>query len=106
MPVSQLVFAFFIMFGSGPMSLRRKFVLLGRFPVRVVHVFLPLKRNYFSDGRKTWSRLPYRRRGIHCLPTGFRRHASTRKGFPQTSPKRLCHEPWSEVHLPQHRKAT
>src|SRR5580704_965497 len=57
----------------------------------------------FSDERKTWSRLPYRPRGIRCLPTGCRRRANMRKGFQQTSPKRLCREPWSEGNLPQHR---
>jgi hypothetical protein len=59
----------------------------------------------FSDERKTWSRLPYRRRGIHFRPTACRRRAGTRTGFPRTSPKRLCRELWSEDHLPQHRKA-
>ena len=59
-----------------------------------------------SDERKTWSRRPYRRRDIQCLPMECRRRASRRKGFPQTLPKRLCREPWWEVHLPQHRKAT
>ncbi len=38
MPVSQLVFPFFIMFGGRPMSVCRKTMLIGRFPVRVVHV--------------------------------------------------------------------
>ena len=41
MPVSQFVFPFFIMFGGRPMSVRSKFVLIGRLPVCVVHVFLP-----------------------------------------------------------------
>ena len=36
MPVSELVFPFFIVFGSSPMRVCRKVVLLGRFPVRVV----------------------------------------------------------------------
>ena len=42
----------------------------------------------FSDERKIWSRLLYRPRSIHCLPTGCRRHADTRRGVPRTSPKR------------------
>jgi hypothetical protein len=41
MPVSQFVFPFFTMFGGRPMSVRSKFVLIGRLPVCVVHVFLP-----------------------------------------------------------------
>src|ERR1700722_3164998 len=41
MPISQFVFPFFIMFGGRPMSVRSKFVLIGRLPVCVVHVFLP-----------------------------------------------------------------
>src|SRR4029077_16254133 len=32
-PVSQFVFPFFIMFGGRPMSVRSKFVLIGRLPV-------------------------------------------------------------------------
>ena len=33
MPVCRCVIAFFIMFGSSTMGLRRKFVLLGGFPM-------------------------------------------------------------------------
>jgi hypothetical protein len=36
MPVSELVFPFFIVFRSSSMSVCRKVMLLGRFPVRVV----------------------------------------------------------------------
>src|ERR1700690_3378674 len=43
MPVSQFVFPFFVMFGCRSMSVRRKFVLIGRLPVGVGHVFLPLR---------------------------------------------------------------
>jgi hypothetical protein len=39
----------------------------------------------FNDQRKTWSRLLYRPHGIHCLPTGCRRHADTRRGFTASS---------------------
>ena len=38
MPLSSFIIAFFIMFGSGAMSARRKFVLLGGLQVCVVHV--------------------------------------------------------------------
>ena len=37
MPVSRLVIASFIVFGSRTMGVRRKFVLLGGFPMRVIH---------------------------------------------------------------------
>lgn len=40
--------------------------------------------NFIFASHKTWSRLPYRPRDIHCLPTECRRRANTRKGFPQT----------------------
>jgi hypothetical protein len=36
-------------------------------------------RPAFNDERKTWSRLPCRPCGIHCLPKECRGHASTRK---------------------------
>jgi hypothetical protein len=43
MPVSSFVIALFVVFGSGTMSLRRKFVLLGGSPVYVVHLRPPLR---------------------------------------------------------------
>ncbi len=43
MPVSQFVFAFFVMFGCRSMSVRREFVLIGHLPVGVGHIFLPLR---------------------------------------------------------------
>jgi hypothetical protein len=41
---------------------------------------------WFSEERKTWSRLPYRLRGIRCLPTGCHKCANTSKAFPRTHP--------------------
>jgi hypothetical protein len=40
MPFPTFIIAFFIVFGGSAMSARRKFVLLGGFPVCVVHSFL------------------------------------------------------------------
>jgi hypothetical protein len=42
MPFSRLVIALFIMLRSSSMSVRRKFVLLGGFPVCAVHDYLLL----------------------------------------------------------------
>jgi hypothetical protein len=43
MPVSRFVVASFIVFGGCTVGVRRKFVLLGGFPTRVVHVGLSSK---------------------------------------------------------------
>ena len=40
MPLSRLVIASFIVFGSSTMGVRRQFVLFGGFPMRFVHVGL------------------------------------------------------------------
>src|SRR3984885_996324 len=40
-------------------------------------LFIQPRLSAFSEQRKTWSRLPYHPRGIHCLPTGCRRRADT-----------------------------
>jgi hypothetical protein len=37
MPSSRVIVTFFVVFGGGTMSVRRKLVLLGGFQVRVVH---------------------------------------------------------------------
>jgi hypothetical protein len=39
MPSSRFVFAFFMVFGGSTMSARRQLVVLGGFPVCVVHNF-------------------------------------------------------------------
>jgi hypothetical protein len=41
MPASRCLVALFIVFGGGAMGARRKFVLLGSFPVSVVHDVSP-----------------------------------------------------------------
>ena len=56
MPSSRFVIPFFIVFGSRPMSLRRKFVLLGGFSVCFVHVrLLPGKDMQESGHIHAWS---------------------------------------------------
>ena len=89
------------------LELRALGLFIAREPVHsltVIHIASPLFLALIGE-RKTWSIPPYRPGGFRCLPKGRRRRAGTRRAFLQTSPKRLCHELWSEGHLPQHRKA-
>jgi len=45
MPATGFVFAFFIVLSSSTVSLCRKFVLLGCFSVRILHLFLASSRS-------------------------------------------------------------
>jgi hypothetical protein len=56
MPISSFVIALFIMFGGGPMGVRREFVLLGGFPVCVVHWAFLLESFYLARSEPNHSR--------------------------------------------------
>jgi hypothetical protein len=62
MPSSGLVIPFFIVFGGCAMSLGRKFVLLGGFPVCLVHV-VSSRQDGFPNCPKKWGR-----QDPHCPP--------------------------------------
>ena len=44
MPVRGCTIAIFVMLCSSPMCSRRKFVMLGGFPMRLVHIVLPPRK--------------------------------------------------------------
>ena len=55
MPSSSLVIPFFMVFGGSAMSARGKFVLLGGFPVCVVHA-VSSDEDVFLDCLKKWGK--------------------------------------------------
>jgi hypothetical protein len=65
---------------------------------------LALPRTIIGERRPS-SRRPCHPRGIPFPPRESRRHAGTRRAFPQTSPRLPCRELWSAGHTPLHRRA-